>query len=170
MPLRTPPKGPFHPLHAGDGGGRSRGELRTTSFVRLRKLPVDRALMLDVIDLGDAETLLNNPRHFRETARRHLKRGIPPTEDGWGGCLGRYQSALCKATREIESATSGTGFASRSGAGIGRADDDGNSWRIEAAPHTGRVKAEGRERSEPPRTKGPIAIRRLRHRTRRGRS
>jgi hypothetical protein len=103
---------------------RSRGELRTTSFVRLRKLPVDRALMLDVIDLGDAETLLNNPRHFRETARRHLKRGIPPTEDGWGGCLGRYQSALCKATREIESATSGTGFASRSGAGIARDGDN----------------------------------------------
>jgi type IV secretory pathway VirD2 relaxase len=81
---------------------RSRGELRTNSFVRLRRVPVDRALMLDVNDLGDAEMLLSNPRHLGETARQFLKRGIMPTEDGWGGWLGRYQSALCKTTREIE--------------------------------------------------------------------
>lgn len=81
---------------------RSRGALRTNSFVRLRKLPVDRALMLDVIDLGNAEMLLNNPRHLGDAARQLLKRGIMPTEDGWGGWLGRYQSALCKTTREIE--------------------------------------------------------------------
>ena len=81
---------------------RSRGELRTNSFVRLRKLPVDRALMLDVIDLGDAEMLLNNPRHLGEAARQLLKRGIMPTEDGWGGWLGRYQAAICRTTREIE--------------------------------------------------------------------
>jgi len=81
---------------------RSRGELRTNSFVRLRRLPVDRALMLEVIDLGDAEVLLNNPRHLGETVRQSLKRGVMPTEDGWGGWLGRYQSALCRATQEIE--------------------------------------------------------------------
>jgi type IV secretory pathway VirD2 relaxase len=81
---------------------RSRGELRTNSFVRLRKLPVDRALILDVNDLGDAEMLLSNPRHLGETARQLIERGVMPTEDGWGGWLGRYQSALCKATREIE--------------------------------------------------------------------
>jgi len=81
---------------------RSRGELRTNSFVRLRKLPVDRALTLDVNDLGDAEMLLNNTRHLGETASQLVKRGIMPTEDGWGGWLGRYQSALCKTTREIE--------------------------------------------------------------------
>ena len=61
-----------------------------------------RTLMLDVVDLGDAEMLLNNPRHFGEVARQLLKRGIIPTEDGWGGWLGRYQSALCTTTREIE--------------------------------------------------------------------
>ena len=81
---------------------RSRGELRTNSFVRLRKLPVDRALMLDVNDLGDAEMLLSNTSHLGEAARQLLKRGVTPTEDGWGGWLGRYQSALCKTTREIE--------------------------------------------------------------------
>jgi hypothetical protein len=31
---------------------RSRGELRANSFVRLRRLPVDRALTLDVSDFG----------------------------------------------------------------------------------------------------------------------
>lgn len=63
---------------------------------------MDRALMLEVIDLGDAEVLLNNPRHLGETVRQSLKRGVMPTEDGWGGWLGRYQSALCRATQEIE--------------------------------------------------------------------
>jgi type IV secretory pathway VirD2 relaxase len=81
---------------------RSRGELRTNSFVRLRKLPVDGGLIADVIDLGDAETLLNNPRHFDEAVRQMLKRGIAPTEDGWGGWLGRYQAALCRTARGTE--------------------------------------------------------------------
>ena len=52
--------------------------------------------MLDVIDLGDAEMLLNNPRPFAETARQFQKRAIMPTKDGWGGWLGRYHSVLCK--------------------------------------------------------------------------
>jgi len=81
---------------------RSRGELRANSFVRLRRLPVDRALMVEVIDLGDAEILLNNTRHLGDAARQLTKQGIVPTEDGWGGWLGRYQSALYKTTREIE--------------------------------------------------------------------
>ena len=81
---------------------RSRGELRANAFVRLRKLPVDRALMVDVIDLGDAEALLNNLRHLGDAGRQLTKQGIMPTEDGWGGWLGRYQTALCKITREIE--------------------------------------------------------------------
>jgi hypothetical protein len=81
---------------------RSRGELGTNSFVRLRKLRVDRAPMVDVNDLGDAEMLLNNPRHFADAALQLIKRGIMPTDDGWGGWLGRYQGALCTAAREID--------------------------------------------------------------------
>jgi type IV secretory pathway VirD2 relaxase len=81
---------------------RSQGELWTNSFVRLRRLPVDGATILDVNDLGDAEKLLNNPRHFGGAARLLLKRGIMPIEDGWGGWLGRYQATLCKTTRAIE--------------------------------------------------------------------
>ena len=81
---------------------RSRGELRTNSFVRLRKMSLDGAVTLDVSDLGDAERLLTNPSHLGEKARELLKRGTLPTEDGWGGWLGKYQAALCKTAREIE--------------------------------------------------------------------
>jgi hypothetical protein len=47
---------------------RSRGELRTNSFVRLRKMSLDGAVTLDVSDLGDAERLLTNPSHLGENA------------------------------------------------------------------------------------------------------
>jgi hypothetical protein len=80
---------------------RSRGELRTNSFVRLRKRFAGRAL-IDVEDLGDAEELLSNPRHFDTAARQLLTKGIMPAEDGWAGWLGRYQAALSKAASEIE--------------------------------------------------------------------
>jgi type IV secretory pathway VirD2 relaxase len=78
---------------------RSCGELRTNSFIQLRKLS-DTA-HLDVSDLGDADEVLNNARHLNEAASELLKRGVIPTEDGWGGWLGRYQSAL----REMASKT-----------------------------------------------------------------
>ena len=68
----------------------------------MRKLSLDGALTLDVKDLGNAELLLTNPRHLGEEARERLKRGITPTEDGWGGWLGKYQAGLCKTAREIE--------------------------------------------------------------------
>jgi len=81
---------------------RSRGELKTNSFVRFRKLSVGDREMLEVNDLGDAERLLSDTRHLGERAYELLNRGIRPTEDGWGGWLGKYQSALCKTIPEIE--------------------------------------------------------------------
>jgi len=80
---------------------RSRGELKINSFIRLRKLSVGEREMLEVNDLGDAELLLSSPRHLAETARQLQKQGIMPTEDGWGGWLGRYQAALCETLREM---------------------------------------------------------------------
>jgi hypothetical protein len=79
---------------------RSRGELRTNSFVRLKKVAAVRPLM-DVIDLGDAERLLTNPFQFHDLARDCIKRGVAPAEEGWGGWLGRYQAALCRTVREV---------------------------------------------------------------------
>lgn len=78
---------------------RSRGELRVNSFVRLRKLS-DTA-RLEVSDLGDAETMLDNSHHLDATARQILERGVTPIEDGWGGWLGRYQAVLCKTVLEM---------------------------------------------------------------------
>jgi hypothetical protein len=60
---------------------------------------------MDVDDLGDAEMLLGNSRHLGEAARQLLKRGIMPTEDGWSGWLGRYQSTLRKKALEMENRT-----------------------------------------------------------------
>jgi type IV secretory pathway VirD2 relaxase len=80
---------------------RSRGGLRTNSFVRLRKLSRVGRPILDIRDLGDAEKLLNNRRLLEENACELLKRGATPTENGWGGWLGKYQAALASATNEI---------------------------------------------------------------------
>jgi type IV secretory pathway VirD2 relaxase len=77
---------------------RSRGELRVSSFVRLRRL--SGTARLEVSDLGDAEKLLKNIRHLRETTGRLLRLGTTPTEDGWGGWLGRYQAAIREAAIE----------------------------------------------------------------------
>jgi hypothetical protein len=80
---------------------RSRGELRTDSFVRLGRPSGGRAV-IDINDMGDAEGLLSNSGYLRTAARNLFMRGVVPTEDGWAGWLGRYQAALSKATSEIE--------------------------------------------------------------------
>jgi len=73
---------------------RSKGQLRTNSFVRLRKLFVDGKPLLEVEDLGSSEAILNNKRHLTQVAQALLRRGVIPEEDGWGGWLGQYQVAL----------------------------------------------------------------------------
>lgn len=81
---------------------RSRGGMRTNSFVRLRKLFVDGSPTLEINDFGDSETALSNRRHFEETAQRLIKCGLVPIEDGWGGWLGRYQAKLRNTALEVE--------------------------------------------------------------------
>jgi hypothetical protein len=83
---------------------RNRGQLRTNSFVRLRRYVVGGAPSIEAEDKGDAESLLSNKRHLRETARQLVKRGIVPEEDGWGGWLGRYQATLRQTALELEKA------------------------------------------------------------------
>jgi type IV secretory pathway VirD2 relaxase len=79
---------------------RSGGELRTNSFVRLRKL--SDVAKLEIRDQGDAEGVLNNARHLSEAVSELRKSGVIPTEDGWGGWLGRYQAALLASTHKIQ--------------------------------------------------------------------
>jgi type IV secretory pathway VirD2 relaxase len=81
---------------------RARGDLRTNSFVRLRRILVDEESTLQIEDLGNSEALLKNRRYFRNQARQFLKHGILPSEDGWGGWLGQYQRALKQAAIEID--------------------------------------------------------------------
>ena len=81
---------------------RSRGGLRTNSFIRLRKLFSEGRPVLEIDDLGDSESILRNKRHLRETAQHLIRRGIVPQDDGWNGWLGRYQRALEETTIALE--------------------------------------------------------------------
>ena len=81
---------------------RSQGGLRTNSFIQLRKLFIDGRPMLDVDDMGSSESILRNRSHLEATAQQLIKRGILPTEDGWGGWLGRFQAALRETALRLE--------------------------------------------------------------------
>jgi hypothetical protein len=78
---------------------RADGGLRTNSFLRLRRLVAKP--VLNVQDLGDSEKVLKNRALLVENARALLKNGIIPTQDGWGGWLGRYQAALINTANDI---------------------------------------------------------------------
>jgi type IV secretory pathway VirD2 relaxase len=80
---------------------RARGELRTNSFARLRRIFVDGEPVVQVEDLGDSEAFLNS-RQLESDAGEVIRRGVLPTEDGWGGWLGRYQRAFRRAAMELE--------------------------------------------------------------------
>ena len=81
---------------------RSQGGLRTNSFVRLRRLTLaDGKSLLDVYELGNADTLLNSRRHFVDATRQMIKAGIVPEEGGWGGWLGKYQAKLRKTAVRV---------------------------------------------------------------------
>ena len=81
---------------------RSRGGLRTNSFIRLRKLFSEGRPVLEIDDLGDSESILRNKRHLRETAQHLMRKGVVPQDDGWNGWLGRYQKALKEAATTLE--------------------------------------------------------------------
>lgn len=81
---------------------RARGELKPNAFARFRRILIDREPALEIEDLGDAEALISAHGRLEATAKALIKRGILPAEDGWGGWLGRYQSALRRAAMELE--------------------------------------------------------------------
>jgi len=77
---------------------RSRGMLRPNAFVRLRKQFENGRPVLEIEDSGNAERVLRNNRHFNDKVKSLLNHGIVPSEDGWGGWLGKYQAALVRAS------------------------------------------------------------------------
>ena len=83
---------------------RSRGRLRTNSFICLQKQFENGHPVLEIEDLGDSEKVLRNKRYLEGTVRSLLKRGITPEEDGWGGWLGRYQAAVSEAATYVQRA------------------------------------------------------------------
>ncbi len=84
---------------------RSLGGLKTNSFIRLGRLSTNGRVKLEIEDLGHSEAVLTNRRRLREKVDELRRQGLRPTEDGWGGWLGRYQKALCEveADRDVVS-------------------------------------------------------------------
>jgi hypothetical protein len=78
--------------------------LRTNSFARFRRIFVDEEAIVQAEDLGDSDAILDNRRFLGTKAEISVKKGILPSDDGWGGWLGRYQSALRKAAMELQCA------------------------------------------------------------------
>jgi len=75
---------------------RSIGGLKSNSFVRLRKHSGDARLRIEIEDFGRADAILTNRGLLREKVEALRRQGVHPTDDGWGGWLGRYQKALCE--------------------------------------------------------------------------
>jgi hypothetical protein len=81
---------------------RRRGHLRPNAFARFRRIMVAEKPAVQIQDLGDSEAILKQPGHFENKAQKLLKNGFLPSEEGWGGWLGRYQSSLHKAAMAVE--------------------------------------------------------------------
>jgi hypothetical protein len=81
---------------------RGRGGLRVNRFVRLRKRFENGRPLLETEELGHSERILGDHRLLQETVERLMRSGTVPVEDGWGGWLGRYQSAVSKTAIELE--------------------------------------------------------------------
>ncbi len=81
---------------------RNRGGLQTNAFVRLRKIFPDGRPALQIDELGNAESILRNKLHLRETVQKLIRRGIIPKDGGWDGWLGRYQKALVETAATLE--------------------------------------------------------------------
>ncbi len=79
---------------------RSRGKLKPNSFVRLQERFRAGHRSLRIKDSGNADSALKNQALVVRNAKSLLARGIIPTEEGWGGWLGRYQAAVRRAASE----------------------------------------------------------------------
>ena len=80
---------------------RNRGELGINSFIRLHKRFTEGRPVIEIDELGDAEAILANRSYVRETAKRLIRSGVVPQEEGWKGWLGRYQKALAETAKAL---------------------------------------------------------------------
>jgi len=82
---------------------RHQGQLRPGSFICLRR--GGPRVRLAIEDLGDAEALLANGRQLEALARTPLTRNWGTGNAGWGGWLGRFQTAIADAQRDLADAS-----------------------------------------------------------------
>jgi Protein of unknown function (DUF3363) len=80
---------------------RNAGRLPVNAFVRLQTVVAAGRSRVEIEELGDAESILENRGYLRETAQRLLRKGIAPVEEGWSGWLGRYQRAITQSTKDL---------------------------------------------------------------------
>jgi hypothetical protein len=73
---------------------RRQGKLAVQKFIRIEKRFAQTKPTLHVVDLGDANALLENSSYFHKEAELSLRRGIHNVPPVWGGWLGRYQAKL----------------------------------------------------------------------------
>jgi hypothetical protein len=69
--------------------------------VRLQTLVTAGRCRLQIEELGNAESILENRGHLRETVQRLVRKGVAPGEEGWSGWLGRYQRALSRTAKDL---------------------------------------------------------------------
>ena len=84
---------------------RSRGRLKTNSFIRLQKQFENGRPVLEVTDHGNADKVLQNRKHLEERARILMRAGVALGNEAWGGWLGRYYSALRRAQETLQAKT-----------------------------------------------------------------
>jgi type IV secretory pathway VirD2 relaxase len=80
---------------------RHQGRLRMNSFVTLHRNFAAADGMLEIEEFGKAEDVLHNPSLMAKRAQRLIRQGVMPSEDGWGGWLGRYQAGLRRTAVQL---------------------------------------------------------------------
>lgn len=81
---------------------RHRGKLKPNTFCQVNRRFVDGKSVVEIKDLGNSEELLRQKHYIQNAVRVLQKQGMTPTNNGWGGWLGKYDAALVKAAAEIE--------------------------------------------------------------------
>jgi type IV secretory pathway VirD2 relaxase len=89
---------------------RNAGRLQVGTFVRLQTVVAAGRSRVEIEELGDADSILENRGYLRETVQRLLRKGIAPREEGWSGWLGRYQRAITQATKDLRAGERNVGI------------------------------------------------------------
>jgi hypothetical protein len=79
---------------------RHQRKLGPNSFIRIDPRSANGRTFLVITDFGSSEQFLNT-QNMRNRAQALVTHGIVPAENSWGGRLGRYDSSLRNAFKQI---------------------------------------------------------------------